>query len=261
MDLIEARAHAFEPAVRHPWELARLEVVRDLIARHLALAPNTVVLDVGCGDTFVVEQLAAEYTHLLWYAVDTAFTDELLRRYRARFRTPNVFVAASLDAIELPSDVQVGLVVLMDVLEHVADDASFLGQLLARPDLQPETAVLVTVPAYESLFCGHDEVLGHYRRYSRTQLHNVLQGSGLAVLESGYFFSSLLPMRWLQVVKERLLKRRDGTSALVGWRGGAVATAVLKQMLLVDARAGMFMARRGLPVPGLSSYAVCRTSA
>jgi trans-aconitate methyltransferase len=261
MDLLEAREHAFEPAARHPWELARLAVVRDLIGRHLHLQPGSAVLDIGCGDTFVVERLAAEHPDLWWYAIDTAFTDDLLERYRARFQTPNVSVAASLDDIELLSDSTVGLVVLMDVLEHVPDDTSFLAKLLARPDIQHGAALLITVPAYESLFCAHDEVLGHHRRYSRAQLRGLVRKSGLAVLESGYFFSSLLPMRLLQVIKERVLNQRDATTGLVTWRGGSALTALLTRVLVTDARAGMFLARRGLPLPGLSSYAVCRKSA
>jgi trans-aconitate methyltransferase len=261
MDLIEARERAFDTVARHPWELARLDVVRELIARHLQLPAGTAVLDIGCGDTFVVERLAVEYPHLWWYAVDTAFTDDLLNMYRARFTTPNISAVASLDDIELHSDTSVGLVVLMDVLEHVPDDTGFLAGLLARPELRADAAVLVTVPAYASLFCAHDEVLGHHRRYSRAQLRHLLRRSGLAVVESGYFFSSLLPMRMLQVIKERLLNRRDATTGLVTWRGGSVVTRLLQRALLTDARAGMFMARRGLPLPGLSGYAVCRKSA
>ena len=180
MDLCEARQCGFTPAARHPWELTRLAIVQRLIARHLTLDPGAVVLDVGCGDTFVVEQLALANPLASCYALDTAFTDELLAHYRAQLQAPNVFVSSSLDAITPPH--AVSLVLLMDVLEHIADDEEFLTTLLAHPAILPETRIFVTVPSYQSLFGSHDIALGHHRRYSNRRLRRLLEAAGLTML-------------------------------------------------------------------------------
>ena len=60
MDLIEARLNR---APRHPWELARLDVVTSLLARQLTRLGDsgTRILDIGCGDAWLVEQLAARF--------------------------------------------------------------------------------------------------------------------------------------------------------------------------------------------------------
>src|SRR5262245_30043840 len=132
MDICEARESGFTAGPRHPWELARLEIVRELIARHVRLDRGAVVLDVGCGDTFVIEQLAQANPDASFYAIDTAFTEELLARYQERSQ-PNVFLASSLDAIGPTLDRPVSLVLLMDVLEHIANERNFLATLLAHP--------------------------------------------------------------------------------------------------------------------------------
>jgi hypothetical protein len=262
MDLVEARQLGFAPAVRHPWELARLAVIKKFIARNLALPSRAVVFDVGCGDTFVAEQLAAEHPDAFFYAIDTGFTDDLMRRYRAGFQTSNIDVASSLEQIAPPHDWSVSLVILMDVLEHVADDAGFLARLLSRPDVTLGTQLVVTVPSYQSLFCSHDTVLGHYRRYSVRQLQALLDRSGVTVLRSGYFFCSLLPLRVVQVIRERLLRAagQRGTG-LMTWNGGYLKTSLLTSLLVLDAQVGSWLGRLGVTLPGLSTYALCRKSA
>src|SRR5437867_5246281 len=150
MDLIEARARGFEAAVRHPWERARLALVRRLIARHVTLEPGAVVLDIGCGDTFVVEALARAYPVAQFYAVDSAFTDDLIETFRARLSVSNVSLFASLDAVPLTTPAS--LVLLMDVIEHVPDDVEFVGAVCRGRHVDAQTRLLITVPAYQSLF-------------------------------------------------------------------------------------------------------------
>lgn len=262
MDLVEARARGFEAAVRHPWETARFEVIDQLIRRHVPLAAGSIVMDIGCGDTFVVESLAARYGGAEFFAVDTAFTGDLLEHYRARLNNPRIRMASSLDALSPPPSKPASLVLLMDVIEHIEDDTGFLHGLRVRPYLAANTRLLITVPAYQSLFSSHDSFLGHYRRYSNASLRTLIERSGFKVVDIGYFFGSLLPVRILQVIKERLfgLKPSQPTSGIVTWTGGNAAAGLLSSALLLDARASMAIARSGLRLPGLSNYAICAKS-
>jgi SAM-dependent methyltransferase len=263
MDLVEARQRGTSAHERHPWELARLDVISELIARHVTLRPGTAVLDIGCGDTFVVEQIAAMFPDVFFYAVDTAFTDESIAHYRARLSVRNVFVSSSLDSAVPPLERQVSLVILMDVLEHIENDHAFLSDLMTHPRIGSGAQVLVTVPSYQALFGSHDEVLGHYRRYSNRQLRTLMESSGLAVNEIGYLFSSLVVARTVQIVKERWLSRQGGDSAtsdLAAWNGGATLTALIKRLLLADVRVSRLLRQIGITMPGLSNYAICRKS-
>src|SRR5262245_46006833 len=116
MDLAEARARTDQSAARHPWEKARLVVVSRLLSQHAALEPGTVVLDIGCGDTYVVERLARDNPALQFYAVDTAFTDELIVDLQTRMQVRNVRLFHSLDHLPQPIGQTVSAVLLMDVV-------------------------------------------------------------------------------------------------------------------------------------------------
>ena len=171
---------------------------------------------------FVDEQIAATFPEVSFYAVDTAFTDESIAHYRARLSVRNVFLSSSLDSAVPHLKGQVSLVILMDVLEHVEDDYAFLTHLMTHPRIGSNAYVLVTVRVL-ALFCSHDKFLGHHWRYSNQQLRDLLESSGLAVIEVGYFFSSLVLARTLQVLKERWLFRKandSATTGLVTWNGG-----------------------------------------
>ena len=262
MDLTEAKARGYQVAVRHPWESARVSVVGQLIRRHVSLGAERPVIDIGCGDTFVVEQLAAAHGQTSFYAIDTAFTGDLLEQFRRRLNNPRIKPFPSLDAIAPPPDRAASLILLMDVIEHIEHDRQFLTDLRTRPFVDRDTRFLVTVPAYQSLFCSHDAFLGHYRRYSNTTLRVCLEESGYRILDIGYFFTSLLPLRIMQVVRERLLGVKPGEqTGLVTWQGGAALTSLMRRALEADGRASMFLSTLGVRLPGLSNYAVCAKSA
>jgi hypothetical protein len=121
---------------------------------------------------------------------------------------------------------------------------------------------VVTVPAYEWLFSSHDRLLGHYRRYSAGLLRRQLEAGGLAVVEQGRFFGSLLPVRLLQTVRERLFNAPSAAATgLVTWRASELAARAIAAVLVVDARLTIAFSRAGIRLPGLSEFAVCRKSA
>lgn len=260
MDLVEVKSGGFAQTSRHPWERARLALVSRLIARHAPLADGDVVLDVGCGDTFVVESLARAYPRVQFYAVDSAFTPELIATFASRMTVRNVALFASMD--EVPTTRPASLVLLMDVLEHVEDDRGMLRGLATGPLGSAATRFLITVPAYTSLFCAHDRFLGHYRRYSVVAFDALLESARLAPLSAGHLFTSLVPLRLLQVVRERLVPRSQvPPTGLASWRGSEAAARVMSTVLELDGRLSLALLALGIRLPGLSNFAVCRTSA
>lgn len=92
------------------------------------------------------------------------------------------------------------LILMMDVLEHVEDD---LALLKSYSDPMPSGGhVLITVPAFQFLWSGHDVFLEHYRRYTLPQVESLVERAGLTPVRGRYFFGSLFPviafMRWQQ---------------------------------------------------------------
>ncbi len=260
MDLVEARSRGFRVGSRHPWERARVSLASRLIARHVPVRPGDVVLDVGCGDTFVAESLARQHPDAHFYAIDSAFTPELIEVFRARLTVSNVSLCASLD--EVPIDCQVSLVLLMDVLEHVADDLGLLRDIAGRSYFGDETRVLITVPSYARLFCSHDRFLGHYRRYSRRTLETLIGAARLSPIEVGHLFATLVPVRVLQVVREGLSRPvEEPPTGLSTWQGSETLARILAALLEWDGRIGLALLNTGIRLPGLSNFAICRKSA
>lgn len=230
---------------RHPWEVQRFEAYRRVLADHDALSAGR-VLDVGAGDGWFSEMLVgalpSDAEVVCW---DINYDDnDLEPQGSGLIRTR-----------ERPSP-GFDLILALDVLEHVAEPERFIADTLA-PLAAPGTAVLVAVPAHQRLFGSHDVALGHHRRYGREQLLSQLQ-PWVDVTEHGSLFTSLLLPRAVTVLLERVRRgdaRARDDHGVGGWDGGPVTTAVVNAALRADARVGRAMTRRGVPVPGLSSWA------
>lgn len=66
-----------------------------------------------------------------------------------------------------------------DVLEHIQDDAGALHAWAAW--LKPDGVLLLSVPARMKLWTAGDEWAGHFRRYERNQLIELLRASGFEI--------------------------------------------------------------------------------
>jgi SAM-dependent methyltransferase len=74
--------------------------------------------------------------------------------------------------------------VLVNVLEHIADDAEALRELFRV--LRPGGALLLFVPALPFLFSRLDSVYGHFRRYRRDALVRLVAAAGFEVGSARY---------------------------------------------------------------------------
>ena len=94
------------------------------------------------------------------------------------------------DVCALPfADASFDLVVASDVIEHVDDDGQALHEL--RRVLAPSGTLLLTVPAFPSLWGLQDRVGMHKRRYRMRPLLELMRGNGLAP-DRAYHFNYLL---------------------------------------------------------------------
>lgn len=133
------------------------------------------------------------------------------------------------------SETDADLMLLMDVLEHVDDDA---GLLRAYARLAPPgTRVLITVPAFEWLWSGHDVFLDHRRRYALPRLEQAARAAGVTVEGSCYYFAGVFPlaaMLRLPAAIRRAVTGRAPEARCELRRHGAVANAVLEAVCRVE---------------------------
>ena len=247
MDLAERRANSR----RHPWELARSDHFRRVI--HDATAGHRVeaLLDIGAGDGWfaqeLVDDLSPTATLTCW---DINYTsDDLNAALPSR-------VVRTTEQPTGPFD----LVLMLDVLEHIDLDEQFI-EATVLPLLDADSILVLSVPAHPTLFSAHDVSLGHFRRYRPRQISELLDRH-LRVVRDGSLFTSLLPLRGVEVLLERArTKHAEPTDHEVEgigqWHGGNLTTNGIRSVLGADAALGRRLSRTRFSLPGLSYWAVC----
>jgi SAM-dependent methyltransferase len=252
MDLVEVSGADHR---RHPWEVARAAFFARVLADAGLLAAPRAVLDVGAGDGYLARALLTKMAPGSQVAcLDAHYTDDDLRR----LAEPAV---EGLSFVREAPDRRYDVILMLDVIEHVPDDREFLGGIVAQ-SLAPGGVVLVSVPAWQSLFSTHDTALRHFRRYSPAACRALLADEGLEVIRGGGLFHSLLFPRALSVARETLMRRLGREPAvpsdLGDWRGGRLISSVLEGALALDNAVSHVLARGGVQLPGLSVWALCR---
>lgn len=257
MDIKEHRAGLTKKSAgRHPWELARVRIIEKQLLRHVS-SPASVV-DIGCGDAFVMEQLARNCPNTLFFGIDTALDNHLLTEYAERIGNPSVRLYRSAEELP-PALVTPSAILLLDVIEHIGDDAAFLNQIANLPQICKDTVFLITVPAFPGLFTIHDTWLGHYRRYTLRSLHAALMQAGLKPVDSSYLFFSLFIARAVQKVLQVIRKPDESKmTGIGGWKSHPLADRLIVFFLLADVAVARFLRIFGIRLPGLSCIAVCR---
>lgn len=231
-------------ANRHPWETARLKALSLILNSHLF--SKIKALDVGCGDGFISQGLFSSLQTKEITAVDINLSDDQL----LKFNSGSDGITYSR---ELPADGKFDLVLLLDVLEHVENDISFLKDIVRRY-LSKGGKMLLTVPAFQSIYGQHDINLGHYRRYRLQELEPLAVSAGLGIISSGYLFASLLLPKYILCSVLKIDRYAEGVGQ---WTGGRFLTGMLESLLNLDNRLLLSLSRFGIRIPGLTGWVLC----
>lgn len=175
-----------ELELKHWWFTARRRILKALVRRILPPARNALVVDVGCGTGANLAALAELYTCI---GIDPSET--AIRLARERFPAVDFRVGSGLGDLPV-SGQRADLFLLLDVLEHVADDFELFSEIAA--EARPGARILLTVPADPSLWSVHDVSHDHYRRYQPERLRMVWQGLPVRVRMLSHFNARLYPL-------------------------------------------------------------------
>jgi SAM-dependent methyltransferase len=237
----ELQTHRVED--RHWWYRGRRQVLELTIAR-LGLPAPARILDAGCGSGRNMVDLAR---HGDVTGVELSDASAALARAR---RAGEVLEGSVMD-MPFAAD-SFDLAVSLDVIEHLQDDRGALREL--RRVVAPGGALLVTVPAYQWLWSGHDEINHHHRRYNRATLLAAARDGGWRCERTTHFNSLLLPVAILLRALDRL-HASTTESSLDLWVPPAPLNWLLQQPLNLEAA----VIGRGGQIPaGLSLLAVLR---
>lgn len=178
---------------RHFWYRGRHRFLLHAVRRRLGrigpgAAPRLLDLGGGCGGW-----LAYWQEHSGIETAEVALADsspEALER-AAKSLPPEVRLYQA-DLLDLKWSGRWSLIFLLDVLEHIDEDAWALGQI--REALTPGGLLFVTTPALRAFWSWNDVISGHRRRYRKADFRRLAAECGFELVEARYFLFFLSPL-------------------------------------------------------------------
>ena len=231
-----------------PRALLRWALVSEIIR---AVAP-TRVLEVGCGLGAVGARLAREYSYVGIEPDDAGFATA------ERVITPlgGTVVHGTHRAAPHPGSYDV--VCAFEVLEHIEDDEQALADWLALA--RPGGHVVLSVPADPSRFGPWDASVGHFRRYTASDLTRLLTRAGAAditVRHYGWPIAYLLEAVRNRVAKHAVDAARVTTAARTRSSGRRLQPgSLLSGWLIRTGTAPFLLTQRWAPERGPGLIAV-----
>ncbi len=161
---------ALERVEREHWFYKGKRVlVRHWIERAANLTAGDRIVDCGAGTGELARELRGMFEPKGIVVIGIEYSEEARRLALERKGTQ--LLSGSI--LDLPLRDETSMVTIaLDVLEHVENDHLAFSELLRIT--APGGIIIINVPAFMSLWSAWDVSLGHFRRYSKAMLHNVL---------------------------------------------------------------------------------------
>lgn len=215
----------------HWWFRARRRIITSVLER-LALPAGATILDAGSGT-------GGNLAMLLSFGRVFAMEMDAEARVLANKRG-----IVTVEAGEFPEhipfgDQQFDLIAMFDVLEHIEQDFRALTAIRAR--LKDGGRLLLTVPAFESLWGMHDTMHHHKRRYSLHPLTRLIERAGYRVVSTSYVNFWLFPLIATLRILDRITSGR-----IIGKKAESNAELSIPPAPINDMLEAIFASEAGL---------------
>jgi SAM-dependent methyltransferase len=195
------------------WYVGRRRVALKLLRKHVA-AEHPTVLDLGCGTGVIMHELTK------WSSPVGLDMSELALGF-SRSRGLNHLVKARGEWLPIQT-ASVDAVLALDIFEHIDDDRAAFSEAFRA--LRPGGVLVLSVPAFQSLWGPHDVALMHFRRYRRGAMAQRLREAGFEVRRLSYSVFFLFPVVVLVRFFEKRKKGEPKASlpSVPGWANSAL---------------------------------------
>jgi SAM-dependent methyltransferase len=180
----------------HWWFRGRQRILETVLNHQLNGRKSISIASIGCGPAeglLWLKKIASPDGHVLGVDIEPLHASQV---------PPGIdYLIGDIEALPLAVN-SFDVVLALDVLEHLDDDA--MGLREAARLIKPGGLLLVTVPAFPSLWGGQDVVSHHRRRYVKRTLCDVFIRAGLPEPYTIYFntllFAPIAGVRWTRRV-------------------------------------------------------------
>lgn len=151
---------------------------------------GTQVFEVGSGASRSFTKLLVKNNNNINRLLSTEPSDILFDDYKNKnnkqFHFPDYVEFANKDIFDMTPDEtgQFDTVIYIHVLEHIKEDKKALNH--THQFLKEGGHVLIEVPALPFLFSVHDEMLGHYRRYTKKMMKSIVDENKYTIKKLWY---------------------------------------------------------------------------
>ncbi len=161
------------------WWISRRKLLGKAVGQTLTGGREARVLDLGC----TAELEFADGSLLRAVNVHSALPTLAFHQMQGR----QALICSSLEELSFASN-SFDAAVAGDILQTVPDDLAVLREM--KRVLRDGGTLCLTVPAYATLWGEQDEIRGHRRRYTASELRRKLNNSGFEVTRVSYLVAS-----------------------------------------------------------------------
>jgi SAM-dependent methyltransferase len=171
------------------------------------------ILEIGSGIGNISKLLLERGEPVTLSDVRTNYCEILKRRFKNNIRLRGVFqVDLSLNDFSdryQPLLASFDTIIALNVIEHIKDDKLAIQN--CKRLLKKDGRLVILVPAFQSLYNSLDKELGHFKRYTRKSLSELLIKEEMEMVVKRYFNSPGIPGWWISgsVFKSKIISDRQ----------------------------------------------------
>jgi ubiquinone/menaquinone biosynthesis C-methylase UbiE len=167
--------------------------------------PKPIILEVGCSSGFLLQEMRRVFPQATLIGSDIVYNPLL----KLAERLPIPLLRFDILQCPLPDNC-LDAITILNVLEHIEDDATALKQI--HRILKPGGVLIIEVPAGPRLYDVYDKSCMHFRRYTLSNLCRLLKQKGFTLHNRTHLGVFIYPGFWLTKQKnKRFLSASEAT--------------------------------------------------